>query len=183
MERDLPSIDEIIIVEGRDDTNAINRAVRAITIETHGFGISKETWEKIANAYETKGIIIFTDPDHAGKEIRRRVKESFPEAKEAFLVRSKAEKDGDIGIENASPEDIREALSKARATEGSAKEDMFSPADMDRLGLSGGKGSKERRELVGDALGIGYYNAKALLKRLNLLGIEPAKVEEVLKDK
>ena len=69
---DIPGIKEVIVVEGRDDTNAINRAVRAVTIETHGFGISKETWEKIAAAYENKGIIIFTDPDHAGEEIRKR---------------------------------------------------------------------------------------------------------------
>ena len=54
-ENNLPLIKETIVVEGRDDTNAINRAVRGTTIETHGFGISKETWEKIANAYETKG--------------------------------------------------------------------------------------------------------------------------------
>ncbi len=30
-------IKEAIIVEGRDDTAAINRAVSALTIETHGF--------------------------------------------------------------------------------------------------------------------------------------------------
>ena len=37
-------IKEIIVVEGRDDTAAINRAVEAETIETHGFGMLKEEW-------------------------------------------------------------------------------------------------------------------------------------------
>ena len=62
-------VKEIIVVEGRDDTAAIKRAVDANTIETHGFGIRKETWDLIEKAYNEKGIIIFTDPDFAGNEI------------------------------------------------------------------------------------------------------------------
>ena len=32
-------IKEAIVVEGRDDTIAVKRAVDGLTIETHGFGI------------------------------------------------------------------------------------------------------------------------------------------------
>ena len=84
-------IKEIIVVEGRDDTAAIKRALDADTIETHGFGIRKSTWELIEKAYNERGIIIFTDPDYSGNEIRRKLKAKFPEAKEAFLSRSQAE--------------------------------------------------------------------------------------------
>ena len=108
----LPKIEEIIVVEGRDDTAAIRCAVDAVTIETHGFGIREETWDLIDKAYQTKGIIVFTDPDTAGEQIRRRILERFPEAKEAFLDQALAAKAGDIGIENASPEAIQEALGK-----------------------------------------------------------------------
>ena len=34
----MQKINEVIVVEGRDDTAAINRAVEAKTIETHGCG-------------------------------------------------------------------------------------------------------------------------------------------------
>ena len=95
----MKSIDEIIVVEGRDDTAAVLRAVDAATIETHGYGIRPSTWEVIDKAYESKGIIIFTDPDTAGEQIRRRLSERYPDAKHAFLDRGLAEKDGDIGIE------------------------------------------------------------------------------------
>ena len=54
-------IKEIVVVEGRDDTAAIKRSVDALTIETHGYGIRQETWDLIAKAYETVGIIVFTD--------------------------------------------------------------------------------------------------------------------------
>lgn len=53
---------EIIVVEGRDDTAAIKKSVDAVTIETHGYGITERTWKLIEKAYAEKGIIIFTDP-------------------------------------------------------------------------------------------------------------------------
>ena len=36
-------INEVIVVEGRDDTRAVKRAVDAETIETHGYGITAAT--------------------------------------------------------------------------------------------------------------------------------------------
>lgn len=39
-------IKEIIVVEGRDDTVAIKRAVDADTIETNGSAVNEETIEK-----------------------------------------------------------------------------------------------------------------------------------------
>ena len=40
-------INEVIVVEGRDDTCAVKRAVDAETIETHGYGITAATWKLI----------------------------------------------------------------------------------------------------------------------------------------
>ncbi len=178
-------IKEIIIVEGRDDTAAINRAVEAQTIETHGFGISRKTWELIEKAYEDPnlGIIIFTDPDHAGDEIRRRVRERFPGAGEAFLAREDATKAGDIGIENAEPEAIRDALSKAHCTQVSSGEGgyTFTKADLLAGGLTGAADSMKKREIVGKALGIGGGNAGAFLKKLNFFGIKKEDFYEALR--
>ena len=174
-------IKEVIVVEGRDDTNAIKRAVDAVTIETHGFGISKETWEKMDRAYESQGLIIFTDPDHSGEEIRKKLKEKYPDAKEAFLTRNKALSKGDIGIENASPEDIREALSKAKVNlRKKPDQPEFKAEDLDRGKLTGVEDAAERRAALGDILGIGYANAGALLKKLNTLGITREEFEDAL---
>ena len=54
-------------------------------------------------------------------------------------------------------------------------------SDLDIAGLTGGEGSKERREKLGDILGIGYANAKGLLYKLNTLGIERAAFDEAIK--
>ena len=177
-------IDEIIVVEGRDDTAAILRSVDAVTIETHGYGIRPSTWELIDKAYESKGIIIFTDPDTAGEQIRRRLAERYPDAKHAFLDRSLAEKDGDIGIENASPESIQEALEKARCSAFASDEEpeVFTAADLFSWGLDGTPGAAERRRTVGDRLGIGMATSKTFLRRLNHFGISRKEIEQALSE-
>ncbi|MBQ9060876.1 MAG: ribonuclease M5 [Firmicutes bacterium] len=192
----LPKIEEIIVVEGRDDTVAIRQAVDAVTIETHGFGIREETWQLIDKAYQTKGIIVFTDPDTAGEQIRRRIMDRFPGAMEAFLDQSQAAKAGDIGIENASPQAIREALSKVHRaaeqetapvehetapTEHEERLEHFSAADLFAWGLDGTPGASKRRRALGRELGIGHATAKTFLQRLNRFGISRTEIEAALK--
>lgn len=187
-----PVIRETIIVEGRDDTNSIKRAVIAETIETHGFGIRRQTWELIDKAYHTTGIIVFTDPDHAGETIRKRILEKYPDALEAFLDRESARDGDDIGIENAAPEAVREALSKVHRAEEPAEGDgsckggqpaaeRFSMDDLREAGLIGTKSAQAARQAAGKALGIGYGNAKAFLRKLNHYGITKEAFEEAVR--
>lgn len=185
---DLVKINETVIVEGRDDTINLKRAVDCFTIETHGFGIRRETWEQIEKAYSERGIIIFTDPDHSGEEIRRKLTERFPDAGQAYIARKDALKKGDVGVENAEPEVIAGALLRARdlmkrkaplEADISAK-DQITMNDLDELGLSGGEGSKELRQEAGKALGIGYANAKGFLRKLSGFGIKREELYEAI---
>lgn len=165
-----------IIVEGKDDVDAVSRASEDLIIPTHGFGIRETTWEVMEKAYREIGVIILTDPDHAGEAIRRRLTERFPDAVQCYMAREEAEKADDIGIENARPEDIRAALEKALELHGTAAgEDSGKTADTYRevtmrdlteLGLSGTEGAAELRNAVCRELGIGYCNARMLLTRL-----------------
>lgn len=179
----LPVIRQAIVVEGRDDQAALARAVDAYTIATHGFGIKQETLELIEKAYKNQGIIVFTDPDHAGQKIRERLAGLFPDAVHAFLTRGEAEKAGDIGIENASPESIRQALE--RALKKAPAEDPAAPApepitkqDLFDLGLSGLPDSMDRREQAGRLLGIGGGNTKSFLKKLNSFHITGKELQD-----
>ena len=176
-------IKEAIIVEGRDDTTAIGKAVDAVTIETHGFGMPDHIWPVIEKAYKEKGIIVFTDPDFAGEKIHRKILERFPECKQAFLPKGKALKKGNVGVENAKPEDIIEALDKAHCTQ-TQNEALYTQEDLFAAGLIGMADSKERREKLGNLLSIGYGNSKTFLKKLNQFQIPreefDAKIKELL---
>lgn len=172
-------IKEVIVVEGRDDAIAVKRAVDAEIITTHGYGFSKHTLKQIEFAQERKGVIIFTDPDHAGEEIRKRISARIKGCKHAFLPREEATKNGDIGIENASPENIRAALEKVR-TESSIVRREFTQSDLIKNDLIGNDKAGYRRDQLGKLLGIGYANGKQFLNRLNNYGITRDEFQDAL---
>lgn len=181
MNRDF--IKEVIVVEGRDDIDAVQKAVNADIIATHGYGISRATLERIENAYRTRGIIILTDPDHAGSRIRKRLTDLFPQALQAYISRSEAldKMETDIGVENARPEVIARAIEAAGRTI-TQQHAEFTEKDMDHYGLAAGPGSKDLRDILGRRLGIGYANSKGFLKRLNNYGISRDDLEKALTD-
>lgn len=164
-------IKEVIVVEGKDDISAVKKAVDADLISTSGFGLNEKIIEKIKNAAEKRGIIVLTDPDYAGETIRRRVQELVPDCKHAYIPRREATKNGDIGVENASPESIIEALSKVK-TEIKATVIEFTMEDLMKDGLIYASNASNTRDMVGAELGIGYGNAKQFLSRLNRYGIK-----------
>lgn len=161
---------EVIVVEGRDDITAVKAALNCEVIATHGFGYNKELVETLKKIGERRGIIILTDPDFAGERIRRDLSSKIDNVKHAFLPRGKALKKDDVGVENATAEDIYEAIMKARP-EKVEQRILFTKEDLIDRGLAGGSGSRERREKLGIILGIGYCNAKQFLNRLNNLGV------------
>lgn len=173
-------IKEVIIVEGRDDEVAVKRAIDAEIIKTNGFGINENTYKRIETAYKNKGIIIFTDPDYAGDNIRKKLAERFPNAKHAHLSKHKAIKNKNIGIENASDEDIREALQKVKAVNNEVREE-FTKEDMVKSQLAGNENAVLNREKVGDILGIGYSNSNTFLKRLNNYNISRDEFDKATK--
>lgn len=172
-------IKEVIVVEGRDDITAVKAAVDAEVIATGGFGYKKEFIKNLKTIAEKTGIIILTDPDYAGEQIRKDLSKHIKNCKHAFLPQGKALKKGDIGVENATKEDILEAILKARPSNVERKEE-FTKDEIIALGLAGGEGSREKREILGSVLGIGYSNSKQLLNRLNNFGITREEFEKAL---
>lgn len=174
-------LQEVIVVEGKQDIAAVKRSIEADCIATGGFGLSPYTLHQIEHAYRKRGIIILTDPDSAGERIRKFLARKFPEAKHAFVPCSAAYAHNDIGIEQARPEAIRAALAKVRAQEMEARRE-FAWEDVVRAGLTGVKAAAERRAQLGERLGIGYVNAKGFLNRLNNYGVTRQEFLQALKE-
>lgn len=157
---------ETIVVEGRDDETAVKQAVDAEVIITNGFGIKASTFERIKWASEKNGVIIFTDPDWAGEKIRTRINERIPGCKNAYLVKDEALKNENIGVENAKPKSIIDALLKAKVVTSEINNE-FTMEDLIENRLSGSELSSFLRTELGKILRIGYGNSKQFLKRLN----------------
>lgn len=167
-------IKEIIVVEGKADTAAIQRAVEADTLETGGSAINADKIRQIALARQRRGVIIFTDPDHAGERIRKLISAKVPGCKHAFLPQEAATYKDDIGVENAAPDAIRHALRTVR-TDYSGEEQAavaeIGWTDLLCAGLIHHPQAATRRLVVGRLLGIGYANGKQFHKRCTMFRI------------
>ncbi len=165
-------IKEVVVVEGRDDISAIKHAVDAEIVAVHGFAVRRgSNLDKLEKAYENKGLIIFTDPDHAGEQIRRAINLRYPNSKNAYITQEEGTKGDNIGVENATPISIIQALEAAKVDYVDKLEPIFFMNDLIENGLVGREDSKNKREELGKKLHIGYSNGKQLLSKLNRYGI------------
>jgi ribonuclease M5 len=182
----MQSIQEAILVEGRYDKNTLSQVVDAAIFETGGFGVLKDQ-EKIAflrQVAEKRGLILFTDSDGAGFVIRNRLKGLLPPEKllQAYIPeipgkekrKKKGGKEGLLGVEGMTPEIILEALRRSGAhflgEEAASPRGNITRQDLYTLGLSGGEGSREKRELLKKQLALpSHLGTSAFLDALNMI--------------
>lgn len=176
------TIREIVVVEGLHDKQAVDVAVNADVWIVGGDRISHRLLAELKRASQHRGLIVLTDPDGPGERIRRRIATVIPAARHAFVSRALATSAHGIGVEHADPSVIRRALTASRgplstAGKGAPPPDsglpsvLFTLDDLRAWGLAGCPQAAQRRQTVGDALCIGYANAKSFLHKLNALGV------------
>ena len=181
-----PKIQEVIAVEGRYDKNTLLQVVDASVLELGGFGIfnDREKTALLRRLAETRGIILFTDPDGAGFVIRNRLKGAIPTGRvlHAYVPdvygkekrKRKAGKEGKLGVEGMRPEVLLEALRRAGATiEGENAPPpgaRITKADLYAAGLTGGPDSRAARQRLLAQLDLPErLSTNALLEVLNAL--------------
>lgn len=176
-----PKIRELIVVEGRHDSENLKKYYDCDTIETGGTGFTEETIRLIRMAREKRGVIIFTDPDSPGNRIRSALNQAVPGCQNAFVDKHDARTEKKVGVEHAGEEVLKEALEHL-VTYREDSEERISVRDMYELGLSGQADSGIKREKLGKALHIGFGNARAMRQRLNCLGITREEVRKELEE-
>ena len=150
---------------------------------TEGFGIfnSKEKQALIRRLAEN-GIILLTDSDGGGRQIRSFLSGIIPKEKiyQAYVPeiagkerrKQKASKAGLLGVEGVGKEAILKALTPY-ISEDMPKRNPISPATLFELGLSGGEGSQAKRDAVAKKLGlIAGMSAKAFRAAVELVATE-----------
>ena len=85
----LVKMKEILVVEGKNDTNVLKSFLDCDTIETNGTHLGKEILRQIRLAQKTRGVIIFTDPDFPGEKIRSCINAAVPGCKMPSLIRQR----------------------------------------------------------------------------------------------
>ena len=163
------TIKEVIVVEGKNDTNHLKEFFNVETIETHGLGLNKNTIRLIETINKKRGIILLLDPDSPGEKIRKCINDAIPGLKNAFLFKKDARTTKKVGVEHASKEAIEKALSSSITY--IEKDKYLSYEDFIKAGLQGKSDSSKKREEVALKYNLGHCNAKTLYKRLKMIGV------------
>ncbi|MGL4952838.1 MAG: ribonuclease M5 [Culicoidibacterales bacterium] len=172
---------EVIVVEGRDDTIRLRAYFDVDTIETNGSAINAQTLEVIREAQKQRGVIVFTDPDYPGEKIRKTIMQAIPEVKHAYLRREDCQaKNGKVGIEHAK----RPALEQALQAVVTPKQDLSAVTweQLIQLDLIVGSQAKLDRAKVAQYFHLGHVNAKQFHKRLQMFGITATQLVTYLRD-
>lgn len=170
-------IKEVIVVEGKNDTNTLQQYFQCDTIETGGDQLIESTLDRIEAAQKSRGVIIFTDPDSPGEQIRRWINERIPGCKNAFIEKKKAKTTKKVGVEHAKKEDLWESLSHCVTFD--QDNQSFTWSDFIDLGLVG---NRALRQEVCSKFHIGPCNAKTCFKRLNQMNISLEEIREEIEN-
>jgi ribonuclease M5 len=174
-------ITPLIVVEGPHDAAALKRIVEADIVITRGLHRDEALFDLLREAVKTRGVIVFTDPDHPGETIRRRINEAVPGVLHAYLNAKVARSKAKVGIEHAAPDVILAALREV-ITETCPVSDL-TRHDLYELGLSGHPDSHALRVRLADLLHLPDVNAKRLVVQLRSRGITRAQLEELMTEK
>lgn len=174
-------IKEAVIVEGRYDKLKLSNIIDTLIIETNGFAIykDKQKLKFIRRLANERGIIVVTDSDHSGFQIRNYVSAGISKEKIKHIYipdvfgkekrKLKPSKEGKLGVEGIDDKLLLDLFKKADiAVTSIHKDNPITNFDLYDLGLSGTANSKENRRKLLKKLDLPeFLSTTSLLSYLN----------------
>lgn len=160
-------ISEIIVVEGKNDANKVKSCVKAEVLITSGTHVSKTFLNQLKQASKHREIIVMTDDDYPGRQIRSLLDQEVDGLKHAYVLNNQSRKNTKVGIEHASCEAIIFALQNLvtyKQNQSTLTQEQFYD-----LGFQGLKHSQTKRDNLCKQLNLPKMNAKRLFHTLNQL--------------
>ncbi len=174
-------ISEAVIVEGRYDKIKLSNILDTLIIETNGFGIYKDR-EKLAfikKLAEERGIIVLTDSDHSGFQIRNYIASGIPKDRIKHIYipdiygkekrKAAPSKEGKLGVEGMDCELLKRLFEQAQVkVETSENPNPVTSYDLFDLGFSGAPNAKQNKRKLLKALNLPeFLSTNSLLSYIN----------------
>ncbi len=172
-----------VIVEGKYDKNTLLQVINATVITTGGFSIfnSREKQGLIKKLAERGGIILLTDSDGGGVQIRRFLHSILPPERVHNLYipsiagkekrKARPSRAGTLGVEGMERE-LLEGLFLPFSDEKlpNSQKNEITKLDFFEAGLSGGANAVQKRDALALRFGLPRgMSANALIEALNIL--------------
>lgn len=174
-------IKEAVIVEGRYDKLKLSNLLDTLIIETNGFAIykDKEKLKFIRRLANERGIVILTDSDHSGFQIRNYVAAGIPKDKIKHIYipdisgkekrKAQPSKEGKLGVEGMNDKLLLKLFDNAGIDSKSVN--VTNPVtnfDLFDLGLSGTPNAKQNKKMLLKKLDLPeFLSTNSLLSYIN----------------
>lgn len=187
-------INEAVIVEGKYDKIKLSNILDALIIETNGFGIykDKERRDFIRRLAMERGLIILTDSDHSGFQIRNfiancakggSVKHLYiPDVYGKERRKEQPSKEGKLGVEGISDDILIKLFSDNGVEyENSQPRELITNYDLFAAGISGTpEAGKKKKKLLKQLNLPEFLSTNSLLDCLNSM-MSKSEFEALLK--
>lgn len=174
-------IKEAVIVEGRYDKLKLSNLLDTLIVETGGFHIykDKEKLKFIKKLASERGIIVLTDSDHSGFQIRGLLSSEIPKEQIKHLYipdvfgkekrKNKPSKEGKLGVEGIDDQTLLSLFEKQGIkADKVTKSDSVTSYDLYDLGFSGTDGAKQKKKKLLKSLDLPeFLSTSSLLSYIN----------------
>lgn len=177
-------IEEAVIVEGKYDKIKLSNILDTLIIETNGFGIfkDKKRLDFIRRLARERGIILLTDSDHAGFQIRNyiaNIANGIPKDKIKHIYipdiygkekrKKEPSKEGKLGVEGVSDDILIKLFSSLGVRYKTVSHsERITNYDLYAAGVSGTANAGEKRKKLLKSLDLPeFLSVNSLLSYLN----------------
>lgn len=162
----------IIVVEGKSDVSFLETFIDADFVITNGSEISKETIAYLKTLKKKRDIIVLTDPDFPGLQIRNKIEEKINGVLHAYVRKEFSIRNHKVGVAESTKEEVIYALKNAFALKNEIKKSDLTKKDLYELGFIGQEDSDYLRKKAAEHFSLGFVsNAKTFYKHLLAVGI------------
>ena len=175
-------IDRPVIVEGKYDKNTVSQVIDGVIVSVGGFGVfnKKELQEMLRLRAKEKGVLVLTDSDGGGKQIRAYLAGILPKDKVTHLYipqilgkekrKDKPSKAGLLGVEGMDRQTLASLFAPFATDTPQKQTAKLTKARFYADGLSGNEGSAQKRAALAQKMNLpADISANALLACVNLL--------------
>lgn len=179
-------ISQLVVVEGKYDKIKLSSIIDGLVITLNGFRIYKDKQKSalIKALAQKQGVIILTDSDKAGFQLRGHLKSILGDIDKSLITelyipqiagkesrKETASKEGFLGVEGTEIDLLRQMfLDISKKADQPKHQDPITKADFFNDGLSGTDNSALKRQALLKVLSLpSYISANALLEVINSL--------------
>ena len=151
-------LNAILVVEGKEDASYLSNYIESEIVVVNGYDIKKS----LISYLVCRKVIILTDPDEAGKSIRKTLNEKLPNAINVEIDITKCDRGNKNGVAECQIDEIMEKLSPY-FVEAPKQEEVVTAADLMLLGVYK---DKQLKNYICKELKIGECNNRQMHRRI-----------------